>query len=64
MSYIEKTKNYFKEVRVEMAKVRWPTRSDTINYTIVVIAVSLAVAAFLGALDFIFTTGFNFFLFK
>jgi len=60
----EQIKQYFKEVRVEMAKVRWPTRSDTINYTIVVIAVSLAVAAFLGALDFIFTTGFNFFLFK
>jgi len=64
MSYIEKTKNYFKEVRVEMAKVKWPTKNDTINYTIVVIGVSLAVAAFLGALDFIFTTGFNFFLFK
>ena len=60
----EQIKQYFKEVRVEMAKVRWPTRSDTINYTIVVIAVSLAVAAFLGSLDFIFTMGFNFFLFK
>ena len=60
----EQIKQYFKEVRVEMAKVRWPTKNDTINYTIVVIGVSLAVAAFLGALDFIFTTGFNFFLFK
>jgi len=60
----EQIKQYFKEVRVEMAKVRWPTRSDTINYTIVVIAVSLAVAAFLGALDFIFTYLFNIFLFK
>ncbi len=47
-----------------MAKVKWPTKSDTINYTIVVIGVSLAVAVFLGALDFVFTTGFNFFLFK
>ena len=37
-----------------MAKVKWPTKSDTINYTIVVIGVSLAVAAFLGALDFIY----------
>ena len=47
-----------------MAKVKWPTRQDTINYTIVVIVVSLAVAAFLGILDYFFTTGFNMFLFK
>ena len=64
MSYIEKIKNYFKEVRVEMAKVKWPTRSDTINYTIVVIGVSLAVAAFLGTLDYVFSLGFNVFLFR
>ena len=64
MNKKEKTKQYFKEVRVEMAKVKWPTRSDTINYTIVVIGVSLAVAAFLGALDLIFTYLFNIFIFK
>lgn len=62
MSYLEKTKTYFKEVRVEMAKVKWPTRPETINYTIVVIVVSLAVAAFLGALDFIFTYLLNVFI--
>ena len=64
MNYLEKTKTYFKEVKIEMAKVKWPTRQDTINYTIVVIVVSLAVAAFLGILDYFFTTGFNMFLFK
>ncbi len=64
MSYLEKTKNYFKEVRVEMAKVKWPTRQETINYTIVVIGVSLALAAFLGALDFMFTHLLNIFIFK
>ena len=58
----EKIKQYFKEVRLEMAKVKWPTRPETINYTIVVIVVSLAVAAFLGALDFIFTYLLNFFI--
>ena len=60
----EQLKQYFREVRVEMAKVKWPTKNDTVNYTIVVIGVSLAVAAFLGALDFIFTAGFDFFIFK
>ena len=64
MSYLEKTKTYFKEVRVEMAKVKWPTKNNTVNYTIIVIGVSLAVAAFLGALDFIFTYLFNIFIFR
>lgn len=64
MSYLEKTKNYFKEVRVEMAKVRWPTKNDTVNYTLVVIGVSIVVAVFLGALDYIFGLGLNFFLFR
>lgn len=64
MNYLEKIKTYFKEVRVEMAKVKWPTRQETINYTIVVVGVSLAVAAFLGALDFIFTYLLNLFILK
>ncbi len=64
MGYIEKIKIYLKEVRVEMRKVRWPTRSETVNYTLVVIGVSVAVALFLGALDFIFSRLLNLFLFK
>ncbi|MBI2635557.1 MAG: preprotein translocase subunit SecE [Parcubacteria group bacterium] len=64
MGYLEKTKTYFKEVRVEMNKVNWPTKTETINYTLVVIGVSVAVAAYLGSLDFIFTSVLNFFLFK
>ncbi|OGF64254.1 preprotein translocase subunit SecE [Candidatus Giovannonibacteria bacterium RIFCSPHIGHO2_01_FULL_45_24] len=50
-----KLTNYFKETRLEMKKVNWPTRQETLRYTITVIAVSLAVAAVLGAFDFIFS---------
>ena len=64
MSYLEQIKNYFKEVKVEMNKVKWPTKNQTINYTLVVIGASIAVAAFLGALDYIFSLGMNFFLFR
>lgn len=64
MSKLESIKNYFKEVKVEMGKVDWPTKKITINYTWVVIGVSLAVAIFLGALDYFFGLGLNFFLFK
>ena len=64
MNYFEQIKTYFKEVRVEMAKVKWPTKNETINYTMVVIGVSVAVAAFLGAMDYFFGLGLNFFLFR
>ncbi|TET84692.1 MAG: preprotein translocase subunit SecE [Candidatus Nealsonbacteria bacterium] len=50
---------FLKEVRLEMKKVNWPTRQETIRKTMVVIGISVAVAAFLGTLDFIFTTLLN-----
>jgi preprotein translocase subunit SecE len=53
---------FLKEVRLEMKKVNWPTRQETIRYTLIVIGVSVAVAIFLGALDFIFTTLLNKFI--
>jgi len=43
---------FLKEVRVELAKVSWPTRNQTILYTLVVIGISLFMAVFLGLLDF------------
>ncbi len=61
---MEKLKRYFKDVKIEMAKVKWPTKSQSINYTLAVIGVSIATAAFLGALDYFFSGGLNFFLFK
>jgi len=64
MSNLEQIKNYFKEVKVEMSKVKWPTKNQTVNYTLVVIGVSAVVAVFLGALDYFFNLGINFFLFK
>ncbi len=43
---------FLKEVKVELAKVSWPTKEQTILYTTVVIAMSVVFAAFLGVLDF------------
>jgi len=42
---------FLKEVRVEMAKVSWPTKQQTLWYTIIVIIMSVIFAAFLGLLD-------------
>lgn len=53
---------FLKEVRLEMKKVNWPTRKETIKYTLIVIGVSIGVAVFLGGLDVIFTTILNKFI--
>jgi preprotein translocase subunit SecE len=50
---------FLKEVRLEMKKVNWPTRQETVRKTLIVIGISVAVAVFLGGLDFIFTTLLN-----
>jgi len=50
-----KIPSYLKEVRLEMKKVNWPTRQQTLRYTLIVIGVCVAVAVFLGGLDLIFT---------
>lgn len=47
--------NYIKGSIEEMKKVSWPTKKETQKYTLLVIGISLAVAAFLGSLDFLFT---------
>lgn len=39
-----------------MKHVTWPSRRLTIAYTIVVIAISLGTAVYLGLLDYLFST--------
>ncbi|MBI3577443.1 preprotein translocase subunit SecE [Candidatus Gottesmanbacteria bacterium] len=46
--------NFFKEVIVELKKVTWPTREETIRYTAVVFAISIIVGVFIGGLDVLF----------
>ncbi len=48
--------NFFKEVKDELKKVVWPTKSEVIRLTSIVIIVSLGVGLFLGGADYIFTT--------
>lgn len=54
MSIISKIKLFFEEVLVEGKKVDWPRKKQTINYTIIIIVISLVTALFLGLLDLIF----------
>jgi len=46
--------DYIKETRAEMTHVSWPTRTQAIVYTSLVIIISLLVAVYIGAFDFLF----------
>ena len=59
-----KITTFLKEVQLEMKKVNWPTREQTVRYTLMVIGVAVAVAILLGGFDFIFTELRNCFLLK
>ncbi len=52
---IQKLIKYIKESRFELKKVVWPTRKETINQTILVVGISVAVAILLGAIDYFLT---------
>ena len=46
--------NFLKEVQLEARRVNWPTRERVMRDTVVVVAFSASVAAFLSIFDFIF----------
>ena len=50
---------YFKETRAEVRRVSWPSREEAINLTIIVMTVTIAMAAFLGVVDFLFSRLFS-----
>ncbi len=56
MKFIEKSKIFLKETKVEMKRVTWLSRREAVRLTIIVIVFSLIVAGFLGFWDFIFST--------
>lgn len=46
---------YLKDTRSELNHVAWPTRVQTIVFTILVIITSVLVSLYLGFFDFLFT---------
>jgi preprotein translocase subunit SecE len=45
---------WMEDIINELRKVTWPTRQDTVNLTMVVVVVSLAVGFALGGIDLLF----------
>lgn len=53
---------YLSETKQELAHVNWPTKSQSIVFTGVVIVVSLVVSFFLGFFDFFFSKILGYFI--
>jgi len=51
--------NYIRDTQAEMKHVSWPTQKQALIYTALVIGVSILVALFTGAMDYIFTSILN-----
>jgi preprotein translocase subunit SecE len=48
---LEKVKQFFKEVAIELKKVSWPTQRETMNMTMAVIILILILGVFLFVID-------------
>ncbi len=48
---------YLKDTQGELRHVAWPTRFQTVVYTILVVLISVFIALYLGLFDFLFTSG-------
>jgi len=63
MKFLRKINLFLKETQIEMKRVTWLSRKQAIRLTLIVIVFSLALSAFLGFWDFIFSSIiFRFFL--
>lgn len=49
-------RRFLREVKVEMSKVTWPGRAEVVQATSVVIVAVVIAAAYIGALDFIWSS--------
>ena len=54
---LQAIKSYLLGSYAEMKKVTWPPKQQTINYSLVVLGLSVFMAAFFAILDYIFSLG-------
>jgi preprotein translocase subunit SecE len=53
LPWIERSRQFFRDVMLEMKKVSWPTRSEVINTTIIVVVTVFFFAFFLFGTDIV-----------
>ena len=59
INHMNRFTTYLQETKAEMKHVKWPTQTQTFIYTGLIILISILVAMFLGAFDYIFTQFLN-----
>lgn len=52
---MSRIKKFFRETRQEFRHVSWPSRGEVMRLTGVVIGISVVIAIFLGAFDYLFS---------
>jgi len=57
---VEKSLQFLKEVRVEARKVTWPSRTEAVGATWVVVAMVAFISLFLFAVDFLLSRFINY----
>ncbi len=50
-TYLKTTSQFFREVKVELQKVTFPTRQETVGSTVVVLVLTVIVSIYLGFSD-------------
>ena len=50
-AFLAKTTQFLREVKIELKKVTWPSRKETLASTVVVIVLVFIISAFLGFVD-------------
>lgn len=54
--------NYLKDTYAELKHVSWPTQTQSVVYTALVIGISLLVSLYVGLFDAIFARGLDWFI--
>jgi preprotein translocase subunit SecE len=50
-TFVKDTGQFFREVKVELQKVTFPTRQETVSSTVVVLVLTFIIGAYLGFSD-------------
>jgi preprotein translocase subunit SecE len=54
--------NYLKDTVAELKHVSWPTHTQSVVYTALVIGISIIVSLYVGLFDFVFSRGLDWFI--
>jgi preprotein translocase subunit SecE len=51
IAFLEKVKQFLREVKTELKKVTWPQKKETVASTSIVLVIVIIIAIFLGFVD-------------